>query len=240
SSRLFLLGVGYYRDIQYEKAEKQFKATIILDNNFAPAKEYLEKTEYILGKKQAVSPELSLNLSAAEENPIYLIYIRAADLLTRGQHLYEEQKYEAALIKFEAVQKEILWLAPELVNEQCAKLREKANLLSEDCLTNLFPRRAGELKILFRDREDAAQSLKKALDDLIKEENIFIERARDTIRTRKESAVKSFELAKKLAEEQQYQKSKEFLIHALSLDPSHEESKILLKEVEKLLKEGDK
>jgi tetratricopeptide (TPR) repeat protein len=238
TSQIFVLGVGFYRNLQYEKAESQFSVAVALDSTFVPAKEYLEKTEFILGKRKTLSPELLTGLSATDEDPIRAIAKAAQELLSRGQELYDERKYDEALEKFESVDSEIFWLSSGLVTESVSKIREKAGLLGEDCLMNLFPAHAGEIRILREERGDAGNALKKALDALLAAENELVARAQEALRRSADSAQKSFELAEKLVKAGELQKAKEFLLRALSLDPAYEAAKALLVRVEESLKQG--
>jgi tetratricopeptide (TPR) repeat protein len=238
TSRVFALGVGFYRNLQYEKAESQFSAAVALDSTFAPAKEYLEKTEFILGKRKTISPELLTSLSATSEDPIRAITKAAEELLSQGQKLYDERKYDSALEKFDIVESEIFYLSSELVTERISKMREKAALLGNDCLMNLFPAHTGEMRILREEREETGSAVKKALDALLAAENELVQKAQDALRRSADNAQKSFELAQKLFQAGQLQKAKELLLQALSLDPANEAAKTLLAKVEESLKQG--
>lgn len=240
TSRVFYLGIGFYRNLQYEKAENQFSIAVALDGAFAPAKEYLEKTEFILGKRKTLSPELLTGLSATDEDPVRTITKSAEDALAAGQKLYEEKKYDTALEKFDSVESEVVWLASELVAEKLSRAREKAKLLGEDCLMNLFPKNAGEARILRQEREEAVIALKKALDVLLTAENDLTQRAHDSLRRIADNPQKLYELGEKLTRAGELQKAKEVLVQALSLDPANEAAKTLLGKVEESLKQPEK
>ena len=240
TSRVFALGVGFYRNLQYEKAESLFSAAVALDSAFAPAKEYLEKTEFILGKRKTISPELLTGLSATGEDPIRAITKAAEELLSQGQKFYDEKKYDSALEKFDIVESEIFYLSSELVTERISKIREKAGLLGHDCLMNLFPAQTGEMRIRREEREETGSAVKKALDALLATENELVQKAQDALRRSADSAQKSYELAQKLIQAGQLQKARELLLQALSLDSAYEAAKTLLAKVEESLKQNEK
>lgn len=164
ASHYFKTGLAAYRALKYENALEDFQAASGLMSTDRLIRGYLEKTEFIIGRRPRLTPD-AMNSAPDDPSAQLLKELEAAyDLAVSAK---EEGDYRMSLAAVEELLDRARWTHDELVTEEVRQVLEKADSLAEECLIRLYPAESRHLKLLGTERRELSEKLKKKLEEML-------------------------------------------------------------------------
>lgn len=164
ASHYFRTGLLAYRALAYERALEDFKAAFSLSPDDKLVRGYLEKTEFILGRRGNLTPAA---MKDAADNPAPQLLRELGTAYKMALEARKKGDYRMALAAVEEILARVRWTNDELVTRDIKILLEKVDTLAEECLIRLYPTESRRLKELSEERNVLARKLKNRLDEML-------------------------------------------------------------------------
>ncbi len=183
ASHYFRTALRSYQALDYKRAAEGFRAACNLDPDNELLRGYLDKTEFILGRRAKLSHTA---MYSAPDNPSakLLEELKAAYELARNGA--KEGDYRMALAGVEEILERVCWTDDELVTDEVKALLKKADALAEECFVRLYPAESRNLIVLSEERKELARKLKKKLSDALCAQEQALEMLQGTLRKARE------------------------------------------------------
>ncbi len=164
ASHYFRTAVGAYQALDYERALEELHIAYSLRPDDELIRGYLEKTEFILGRRPKLTPAA---MNRAPDDPSAMLLKELEEMYKLAAAAREDGDYRMALAAVEELLDRVRWTDDKLVTNDVKKVLEKAEILAQECLIRLYPAQSRQLKMLSKERRELSEKLKRKLGEVL-------------------------------------------------------------------------